>query len=76
MTSECIFWPLSPCQKQQVLSEVADGLQASTYLGSQFELDLIHKDEPVRVMWLRPAQKHPVVMALPGYWAWYVVSLF
>lgn len=47
-----------------------------SYLGSLFKFDLVHEDETVRVLWLQPAQKHPVVMALPGHQAWYVVSLF
>lgn len=47
-----------------------------SYLRSQFKLDLIHEDESVGVMWLWPAQKHPVLVALPGHQAGYVVSLF
>lgn len=58
------------CQKRQVVREVV------SYLRSQFKLDLIHEYESIGVMWLCPAQKHPVLVALPGYRAGDVVSLF
>lgn len=57
-------------QKRQVVIEVV------SYLRSQFKLDLIHEYESIGVMWLWPAQKHPVLVALPGYRAGDVVSLF
>lgn len=51
-------------------------VQMLPYLRSQFKLDLIHEDEPIGVMRLWPAQKHPVLMTLPGHWSGYVISLF
>lgn len=47
-----------------------------SYLSGQFKLDLIHEDESVGVRRLGPAQKHPVLVAVPGHWARYVVGLF
>lgn len=46
------------------------------YLGSQFELDLVHEYEAIGASGIRPAQKHPVILALPVYWTWDVISLF
>lgn len=56
-----------------LLSDVGD---AVSYLRTQFKLDLVHEDESVGVTWLWPAQEHPVLVALPGHRARYVVSLF
>lgn len=50
--------------------------QTLSYLCSQFKLNLIHEDETVGVGGLWPAQKHPVLVSLPGHRAWNVVSLF
>lgn len=61
---------LSSCKKQQV------DVHQSSHLRSQFKLDLIHEDESVGVVWLWPAQKHPVLVAFPGHLAGYVISLF
>lgn len=55
---------------KEVVSEVL------SYLRSQLKLDLIHEYESIGVMGLWPAQKHPVLVALPGYRAGDVVSFF
>lgn len=52
------------------------GSEVLSYLRSQLKLDLIHEYESIWVMGFWPAQKHPVVVALPGYGAGDVVSFF
>lgn len=60
--------------EQDVASTIE--MQMLSYLGSQFKLDLIHEDESIGVKGLWPAQKHPVLVALPGHRTGDVVSLF